>query len=171
MDKSQQIAAVNRVQEYIKAHLKQPMTLHEIAEYAGYSPWYISKIFKEYMGKTVFEYIRSVRLTNAALNLRDNDIQVIDVALEFIFDTHEGFTRAFSKEFGITPKKYSKQTPPIKLFFPYLIYNDTNTKGEKNMNKNTTVIFTQVIERPKRKAIIKRAVTAEDYFKYCDEVG
>lgn len=32
-------------------------------------------------------------------------------------------------------------------------------------------IFCQVVERPKRKAIIKRAVTAEDYFKYCEEVG
>lgn len=168
MDKSQQIAAVNRVQEYIQSNLKQPMTLHDIAQYAGYSPWYISKIFKEYMDKTIFEYIRSVRLTNAALNLRDKDTQVIDVALEFIFDTHEGFTRAFSKEFGITPKKYSKQAPPIKLFFPYPIYN--RTKGENDMDKNTTVVFTQVIQRPKRKAIIKRAITAKHYFTYCDEV-
>jgi AraC family transcriptional regulator len=141
MDKSQQIAAVNRVQEYIKAHLRQQMTLHEIAQYAGYSPWYISKIFKEYTNKTIFEYIRSVRLTGAALNLRDNDTQVIDVALEFIFDTHEGFTRAFSKEFGIAPKKYSMHAPPIKLFFPYLIYDDASTRGENDMDKNTTVIF------------------------------
>ena len=82
-------------------------SLHEIALHSGYSPWHISKIFKSYTGKTIFEYMRSLRLSEAALSLRDEDTQIIDIALEFIFDTHEGFTRAFAKEFGIPPKKYS----------------------------------------------------------------
>ncbi|MEX1377774.1 MAG: AraC family transcriptional regulator [Eubacteriales bacterium] len=172
MNNDSKITAVNKVQEYIQDHLKTHMSLSEVANHAGYSPWHISKIFKEFTGKTIFEYIRLLRLTQAALDLRDSEALVIDVALEFIFDTHEGFTRAFAKEFGITPKKYSLQTPPIKLFLPYpAIDLDRIKKGAKSMNSETTVVFTQVIERPRRKAIIKRGIKADEYFSYCEEVG
>ena len=172
MDKSLQVKAVRSVQAYIAEHLKQHMTLHELAQVAGYSPWHLSVIFKEYCGKTIFDYIRSLRLSQAALTLRDEEPQVIDVALDFIFDTHEGFTRAFAREFGITPKRYSKEKPPIKLFIPSPAYDPQNSvKGTKKMSKETSIVFAQVIERPARKAIIKRGVTAAGYFKYCEEVG
>jgi len=172
MDKQLQVEAIHRVQNYIQKNLKKHMSLHNIATVSGYSPWYISKLFKEYIGKTIFDYIRSIRLSNAAISLRDNDTAVIDVALEFIFNTHEGFTRAFSKEFGITPKKYSTLTPPIKLFMPYPITDNQNkAKGKNAMLNETSVIFSQVINRPKRKAIIKRGIKATEYFEYCEEVG
>lgn len=160
------VIAVNKVQKYIEDNLQEPITLQKIASVAGYSPWHISKLFKKYKGKSIFEFIRSLRLTKAALELRDDHPKVIDVALDYIFDSQEGFTRAFSKEFGISPKKYSLQTPPIKLFMPHLFVEERNRRTKM---ENNTVIFTQVIERVQRKAIIKRAVTATHYFEYCDE--
>ncbi len=172
MNRTSQIEAVNKVQAYIKANLKKKISLHEIALHSGYSPWHISKIFKSYNGKTIFEYMRSLRLSEAALNLRDEDTQIIDIALEFIFDTHEGFTRAFAKEFGILPKKYAMETPPIRLFKPFPIYDQNKTaKEEKTMNNKSTIIFAQAIDRPRRKAIIKRGVSADNYFDYCNEMG
>lgn len=172
MDNSTQIEAVNSVQEYIENHLQKQMTLHELANVAGYSPWHLSKLFKKYCGKTIFEYIRALRLSKAALYLRDNETQIVDVALNFIFDTHEGFTRAFAKEFGITPKKYAQTTPPIKLFMPNPAIDwENRKKGNNKMSENSTVVFAQVIERSNRKAIIKRGVDATHYFEYCDEVG
>lgn len=50
--------------------------------------------------------------------LRDEQPKVIDVALDFLFDSHEGFTRAFSKQFGLPPRAYSRTAPPIPLFLP-----------------------------------------------------
>jgi AraC-like DNA-binding protein len=50
--------------------------------------------------------------------LRDGAVKVLDVALDFEFDSHEGFTRAFTREFGLKPKRYSLETPPIRLFLP-----------------------------------------------------
>lgn len=170
MDKISQIEAVKRVQNFIADNLDRRLTLYEIAMHAGYSPWHISNLFKEYTGKTIFEYLRSIRLSKAALVLRDTDAKVVDVALEFIFETHEGFTRAFSKEFGISPKKYSKRTPPIKLFMPYPV-SYKNEKGKKSMENKTDIVFAQVIDRPARAAIIKRGVKAKEYFEYCEEVG
>ncbi|MBN2418037.1 MAG: helix-turn-helix transcriptional regulator [Deltaproteobacteria bacterium] len=53
--------------------------------------------------------------------MRDENAKVIDVAFDFVFDTHEGFTRAFSRQFGLSPKEYKKRNPPVKLFIPYRI--------------------------------------------------
>ena len=172
MDKTSQIEAVKKVQKYIEGNLDKKMSLYMIAENCGYSPWYISRLFKEYTGKTIFEYLRAIRLSKAALKLRDTNTQVVDVALEFIFDTHEGFTRAFAKEFGINPKKYARYTPPIKLFMPYPVSDYSTKKGEIVMEQTKmNTIFVQVIERPARAVIIRRGIKAADYFEYCEEVG
>lgn len=138
MKRWEQVNAVQNMQNYIMEHLGEPITLLGLSRRAGYSPFHSARVFKELTGRAPFEYIRTLRLTQAALKLRDEKPKVMDVALDFVFDTHEGFTRAFSKEFGITPYKYSKSPPPIKLFMPtpvrdeYLFYQ----KGEGIMEKN-----------------------------------
>jgi AraC family transcriptional regulator len=175
MESWEKINAVQRMQNYIEEHITDTITLFMLANAAGYSPWHSARIFKELTGKTPFEYIRKLRLTKAALKLRDENIKVLDVALDFVFDSHEGFTRAFSKEFGITPQNYSKKTPPIQLFIPYGIRGNylRLVKGEDKMseNSNANTIFVQVIDRPKRKLILKRSIKADEYFAYCEEVG
>lgn len=175
MESWEKIDAVQRMQDYIEEHIQEYISLHMLAKAANYSPWYAAKIFKELIGKTPFEYIRELRLSKAALKLRDTDRKVVDVAFDFVFDSHEGFTRAFSKQFGMTPKDYSKNTPPLKLFMPSRIrdYYLTLMKGDNGMaeNKNVSTVFVQVIERPARKLILKRGIKATHYFEYCEEVG
>jgi AraC family transcriptional regulator len=117
------INAVQRMQDYIEDNILEPISLHDLAVTAGYSPWHSARIFRELTGKTPFDYIRSLRLSRAALKLRDEEVRVVDVALDFVFETHEGFTRAFSKEFGINPRDYSQSAPPIKLFMPARVRN------------------------------------------------
>ncbi len=170
------IKAVQRMQDYIEKHINEHITLHEIAKAAGYSPWHSARIFKEFLGKPPFEYIRALRLSRAAVKIRDEKIKIIDVAFDFVFDSHEGFTRAFSKQFGMTPKSYNKNKPSLKLFLPPSIrdyYYKELQKGRDFMskqNKNNTV-FVQVVDRPARKLILKRGIKATHYFEYCEEVG
>ena len=119
MESREQINAVWQMQNYIEGHLDEPITLHALAKSAGYSPWHCARIFKELTGKAPFEYIRMYRLSKAAMELRDNDIKVVDVAMDFLFDSHEGFTRAFRRQFGMSPNEYKKNTPPIYLCLLY----------------------------------------------------
>ncbi len=164
--------AVKKMQDYIELNLKRPITLYDLSKVANFSTYYSERIFKELVGCTLFEYIRKCRLTAAAKELRDGNSKVFDTALDYMFDSHEGFTRSFSKQFGISPYKYKKKTPPMQYFIPYKVVASTFLKKEKKENTmETRTIFTQIIERPARKAIIKRAFTAEDYFAYCEEVG
>lgn len=167
---------VQKVQDYIELNIFEPITLKQLSYTAGYSPWYLSRIFKEVTGKTPYDYIRSRRLTMAALILRDGNKKVLDVALDFVFDSQEGFTRAFSKEFGIAPGKYKSKTPPIKLFLPEKAYDTYRSlhnekRRDERMEYMTKSIFVQIIERPERKCLLKRGNKAEDYFEYCDEAG
>lgn len=176
MERWEKINAVQRMQNYIEEHIEEPITLHMIAQAAGYSPFHASRIFKELMGKTLFDYIRALRLSRAAMVLRDNrELRIVDVAFNFIFDSHEGFTRAFSKQFGMTPLFYTKNAPPIKLFMPNRIrdYYLRLQKGEMDMKQkiNTNTVFVQVVDRPARKLILKRGIKSTHYFDYCEEVG
>lgn len=175
MESWEKINAVQRMQDYIEEHITDFISLHMLADEAKYSPWHSTRIFKELTGKTPFEYIRALRLSRAAVILRDQDIKIIDVAFDFVFDSHEGFTRAFSRQFGLTPQNYCKRTPPLKLFIPNRIrdYYLTLQKGEINMSENLTTktVFVQVIERPARRLILKRGIKAAHYFEYCEEVG
>lgn len=165
--------AVKQMQIYIQNHLHETITLYKLAKVSGYSMWHASKLFKELTKKTPFEYIRTLRLSKAALRLRDEEAPVLDVALDFVFDSHEGFTRAFSKQFGLSPSVYKKNHPPLKLFMPtnvdvYYLYQHQK-KEDKKMEQN--IIFTQVVKRPKRKLILKRGIKAKDYFAYSEEIG
>lgn len=177
MERWEKIKAVQHMQDYIDKHLNEPITLHMLARAARYSPWHSTRIFKELTGKTPFEYIRALRLSRAAVKLRNKDVKIIDVAFDFVFDSHEGFTRAFSKQFGMTPKYYCKcQSPPVlKLFMPNSVrdYYLTLQKGENKMLKKTDVktVFVQVVDRPARKLLLKRGIKAKHYFEYCEEVG
>lgn len=112
--------------------------------------------------------------------LREGEMKIVDVAMDFVFDSHEGFTRAFPREFGLAPSKYGRQTPPIQLFMPQKVFDTYQSmhKGDKKMSgkqmneqQNSWTVFVQVIERPARKLLLKRGVKATEYFAYCEEVG
>jgi AraC family transcriptional regulator len=175
MDNWDNINAVQRMQSYIETHLTEPITLHMLGEAAGYSPWHAAKVFKALTGKSPFEYIRAVRLSRAAVRLRDEEVKIVDVAFDFVFDSHEGFTRAFSKQFGLTPQQFSQSKPQVRLFMPNHVRAKTLAyqKGEHKMSETQKIssIFVQVVDRPARKVILKRGIKAADYYAYCEEVG
>ncbi len=176
MKREEKMMAVQKAQEYVEHHLMEPITLRQLASAAGYSPWHLSRMFGEIAGRTPYEYIRSRRLTEAALVLRDENRRVLDVALDFVFDSQEGFTRAFSREFGISPGRYHNHSPAISLFMPEKVYDNyrllrkLDSKKERARDMAKT-IFVQVIERPERKCLLKRGIKATEYFEFCEEVG
>lgn len=175
MKRNETIEAVQRMQDYIDDHIRSPITLRDLANAAGYSPWYSARIFKDTVGMTAFEYIRALRLNHAAVRLLDAPSKIVDVAFDYVFDSHEGFTRAFTKHFGRSPTRYRNDPNPLPLFMPHRIRDHyiMLQKGEWSMSEKHQVepVFVQVIERPARKLILKRGIKAIHYFEYCEEVG
>ena len=174
----EQIKAVKRMQGFIEAHLAEPITLAGLARAARYSPWHAARLFKEYVGRAPFEYVRQRRLSAAADELCAAPRKVIDVAFDFVFDTHEGFTRAFTRQFGISPRQFRRKKPSVVLFMPDRMrsYYPPATQGNapmkaQNDKPQSQVVFVQIVDRPARKMILKRGKKATHYFEYCEEVG
>lgn len=164
--------AVERMRAYIHAHLLEAITANDIARAAGYSQYHAGRLFKDELGITPFEYIRRERLLHSAHALRDRKPKVLDVALDYVFASHEGFTRAFSNAFGIAPKKFADHPLPEGWMIPYHYLNRSRSKTEDSaMTASTAVIFSQVVERPARKLILFRSRQADNYYAYCEEVG
>ncbi len=162
--------AVQRMQNYIKEHLHEPITLAELARAALFSPWYSARVFRELTGLAPADYIRRLRLTESALRLRDEGCKIIDVAYDAGFGSVDGYQRAFFREFGRNPGAYVKHPGPLPLFTPYGVKFKQMRKEQSSM-ENVKSVFIQTVEKPARKAIIKRGEKAEDYWAYCNEVG
>ena len=167
---SEQMDAVQRMQEYIEEHLAEEITLTELSGVSLYSPWHSYRLFKNYLGITPAEYIRRLRLSHSAIRLKKEQCLVIDAAYGCGFDSVDGYTRAFYKEFGCNPGEYVKDPLPIALFIPYGVKFRELRKDIVDM-ENIRNVFVQVIHKPERKVIIKRGVRAVDYFDYCAEVN
>lgn len=163
------IIIVQKMQDYIQNHINDKITLTDLANIAFFSPWYAHRLFKEYTGLTVADYIRKIRLTEAAKQIKNANARIIDVALEMGFESHDGFTRAFVKEFKMTPSSYKSNHSPITFFVPYGV--KFRQLKENNKMENVRNVFIQIINKPERKVIIKRGVKASEYWDYCNEVG
>lgn len=165
----EQILAVQRMQDYIEAHLEETVGLSDLATVSLFSPWHSHRLFQEYTGLTPASYIRRLRLAKAALRLKNENVHIIDVAFDLGFGSVDGFTRAFFREFGMCPSEYAANPVPIILFVPYGAKFRALRKERTTMKTNN--IFIQVIHKPARKILCKRGIKAEDYFPYCEEVG
>ena len=163
------IEAVQKMQNYIAAHLDKNITMADLAQVSQYSPWYSYRLFTVMLHMTPSVYIRRLRLSESALRLRDEKVKIIDAALDAGFESADGYRRAFYKEFGCNPYEYSICPTPICLFKPYGIKYAQKKESEEMSEVKS--VFLQVVEKPERKAIIKRGKEATEYFKYCEEVG
>lgn len=162
--------AVQQMQDYILAHVAEEITLADLARAANFSPWYAHRLFKKLTGAAPAEYVRKLRLSEAAKRLKSERCRITELAMELGFESVDGFTRAFTREFGRTPREYKLRPVPIPLFIPYGVKFKELMKESFAMERVRNV-FIQVIRKPARKVIIKRGVKADGYWEYCMEVG
>ena len=126
---------LKRVLLYIDEHIHEKINLMELAEVAGYSPFYFSKLFAETMGMPVMGYIRIRKLQYALCSLLEGK-KILDVSLMYAFDSHEGFTRSFTQLFGSTPSIVKKHL--ISYSVPEWIVPDIETRRmSMGLDRNT----------------------------------
>lgn len=167
---NEQILAVSRMQDYIKEHLYDEITMADLAGAALFSPWYSYRLFKMLTDLTPSCYIRRMRLSESAKRLKSEEVKICDIAFEMGFGSVDGYQRAFRREFGCNPREYADNPVPITLFVPYGVKFKSLRKDGIKL-ENVKNVFVQIVKKPMRKAVIKRGKKAEDYFEYCEEVG
>lgn len=147
------------------------LTLDDFAKRLGYSKWYLTRKFKEKTSETLMSFVKRQRLYSITPDI--NEKKVIDIAIDTLYQSHEGFSRAFFKVFNVSPRDY-KRKMKLDPQFVAKTMNDVKKRiaeGGVLMKETPVPVFVQVISKPERKLICKKAIKAEDYFAYCEEVG
>ena len=89
---------------FIESHLADALTLDEVAAIAGISRFHMVRAFAAATGLSVMRYVRARRLSEAARALANGAPDILSVALDADYGSHEAFTRAFRDHFGVTPE-------------------------------------------------------------------
>lgn len=143
---------VNEIDECIRHHDNEALTLDILSRKLGYSEFHVSRKFKEISGMQFKDYLRLRRLAFALKEVRDENRSFLDIALDYGFSSHEAFTRAFKAAYSVTPGEYRKNPRPlvlrtkINLFDRYFL-----GIGEIGMIKSTDEIKIYFVTIPAHK--------------------
>ena len=99
-------APIERAVSFIHANFRQPLTLQEIAEHAGYSVFYFSRMFRRLIGTSPIDYLNRVRVEAVKRRLAAGDEQVKCIAYEEGFRDLRHFRRVFRRIVGVIPTQY-----------------------------------------------------------------
>src|SRR5580698_930591 len=89
---------------FIESHLGDALTLDEVSAIGGVSRFHMVRAFATATGLSVMRYVRARRLSEAARALANGAPDILSVALDADYGSHEAFTRAFREHFGVTPE-------------------------------------------------------------------
>ena len=118
---------VDEIDNCVKEHRDEALTLGALSRRLGYSEFYTTRKFKEISGMSFREYLQNRKLAFALKEVRDSEKGLLEIAFDYGFSSHEAFTRAFKRTYGMTPSEYRKEPRPVVLrtkinpFDPYFL--------------------------------------------------
>jgi len=143
------------------------LTLAQISAKLGYSEYHVSKKFREVSGMTFRRYLHCRKLAFALRDIRDTDRGILDIALDYGFSSHEAFTRAFGKLYGVTPSQYRKTPVPVILrtvIKPYDCFLAEH--GGNDMKSTSGEVRTYFVKIPAHKFMHIRSYDSIGYFDF-----
>ncbi|NLL76897.1 MAG: AraC family transcriptional regulator [Clostridiales bacterium] len=106
---SRQMEKLFKITSYIQEHFREDLSLEYVAGIFGFSPTYLSRIFKKYANVNYKTYVLNVRVEYAFKELLNTDKSVNKIAENNGFPDARSFAKAFFARFGISPDKYRKE--------------------------------------------------------------
>ena len=99
-------ARLNRVLEYISAHLGNEIRLEALASIAGMSQHHFGELFRRSTGVSPHQYVIGQRVERGKQMLRDTDLSILEIGLAIGFADHSHFTKTFRRIARVTPREY-----------------------------------------------------------------
>ena len=126
------LTRMNNAMVYIEEHLTDDIDYSEVSKIAYCSEYHFKRMFSFLSGIGLSEYIRRRRLTLAALDLKDANLRIIDVAVKYGYDSADAFSRAFHSMHGILPSEARSGNTQLKAY-PRMTFQ-LSIKGGCEMN-------------------------------------
>ena len=123
----------------IEERIQEKLTVENIANSIYFSKYHFQRMFREAVGDSVMRYVTKRRLSLAAEELAKTDASILDIALKYGFDSHEGFSRSFKAYMGVAPTEYRKYHLSITLPQPKkerstMLYSKTTDEIIRELN-------------------------------------
>ena len=118
---------------FIESNLSQDIGADEVAQHINASNDYFQRTFQIVAGLSISEYLRNRRLTLAGQELKNTQIKIIDLAMQYAYDSPDSFTKAFTRFHGLTPSAARLSDGELKVFSPLSI--DVYIRGGFNMER------------------------------------
>ena len=163
---------VDEIDKCIKNHNDEALTLRCLSGRLGYSGFHMTRKFKEISGMQFRDYLRRRKLAFALKEVRDSYKNMLDIALDYGFSSHEAFTRAFRGTYGVTPSEYRKTPKPVVLrtkinpFDRYFF-----GLGEIGMMKSTDEIKIYFVTIPAHKFLHIKNYESNGYWDFWQKQG
>ena len=138
---------LNRVLVYIQENSEHSPSLETLADIACFSPFHFHRLFAAYIGETLNDYIRRIRLEHAALRLCHSEESITSIALSAGYETPASFTKAFRLRFGKNPTEFKRD----KKFSLAVKLLDLNTK-----ESGAKMIQSEIRNFPEQKVLFVR---------------
>lgn len=110
------LTSMNNAMVYIEEHLTDDIDYSEVSKIACCSEYHFKRMFSFLSGIGLSEYIRRRRLTLAALDLKDTNLRIIEVAVKYGYDSADSFSRAFHSMHGILPSEARSENTQLKAY-------------------------------------------------------
>ncbi len=115
------ISCIKATIQYVEDNIKTVQSIDEIAKHNHISSFYLQQGFQIMTGYSIGEYIRNRKLYLASLDILKGGKRIIDVALDYGYETHESFTKAYVRFHGFSPSKTISNKVMIHRFEPLTI--------------------------------------------------
>lgn len=106
---------ISEIISYIEKNYSENLLLNEIAEHFGLSVPYLSKFFKDSIGKTFADFYDELRINHSMYDLTETTETIIDIAYKHGFPNNHAYIRAFKKVFGTLPNEARKSSKTDKI--------------------------------------------------------
>ena len=126
------LTSMNKALEYIEENLTDELDYSQISKIAFCSEYHFKRMFSFLAGISLSEYIRRRRLTLAAIELKNKNLRIIDIAVKYGYISADSFSRAFQNLHGILPSEARKEDAQIKAY-PKMTFQ-LSIKGGNEMN-------------------------------------
>jgi AraC family transcriptional regulator len=130
---------------YIEENLKEELSVLDIANSIHYSLYHFIRLFQSITGYSPKAYLQQRRLCEALKELRTTNKKIIEIAFDYQFNSHEAFTRAFKKQFGVNPRQIKNGYSHSNLPFVNRITEDYLHQSRKVGNE-----LPEVVELPQK---------------------
>jgi len=109
LNRQETLQRLDKIFEYIENEYREVITIEDVAQHVGFSPYYFTRFFKKHTGQTFMQFLTAYRINQAKFILASKELPMVEVAVQAGFASVKTFHHVFKESVGQSPLQYQKQ--------------------------------------------------------------